>query len=76
MKQNITLSLDKDLLAKIRVIAAKRAQSVSGMLTEELAEIVKKSEEYEQSKRYALRVLDTGFHWGGQPASRDELHER
>lgn len=76
MKQNITLSLDKDLLAKLRVIAAGRSLSVSRMLTEELTGIVEKSEQYEQAKRSALNALDTGFHLGDTRASRDALHER
>ena len=76
MKQNITLSLDRELLAKLRVIAAKRATSVSRMLADELAEIVEKSEQYEHAKRYALAAIETGFHLGGQRISREELHER
>ena len=76
MKQNVTLSLDRELLAKLRVIAAQRSTSVSGMLAHELSAIVEKSERYEQSKRYALTALDTGLHLGGRPAPRDELHER
>ena len=76
MKQNVTLSLDRELLSKLRVIAAQRATSVSGMLAEELTAIVERSERYEQSKRVAMSALDEGFHLGGRPASRDELHER
>jgi predicted transcriptional regulator len=76
MKQNITLSLDKELLAKLRVIAAKRSMSVSRMLAHELAEIVDRSERYKRSKRYAMAAIDSGFHFGGQPAPRDQLHER
>ena len=76
MKQNVTLSLDRELLSKLRVIAAQRATSVSGMLAEELTAIVERSERYEQSKRVAMSALDEGLHLGGRPASRDELHER
>lgn len=76
MKQNITLSLDKELLTKLRVIAARRSQSVSRMLSQELEEIIGKSERYEQAKRCGLAALDSGFHFGGQRISREELHER
>jgi hypothetical protein len=35
MKQNITLAVDKDLLKKARVLAAKRETSVSRLLSEQ-----------------------------------------
>ncbi|MCO6439707.1 MAG: ribbon-helix-helix protein, CopG family [Nitrococcus mobilis] len=73
MKQNITLSLDKELLKKLRVIAARRSTSVSQLLADELVDLVEKSE---QSKRHALAMLDAGFHFGGRRVSRDDLHER
>ncbi|MDR9437593.1 MAG: DUF6364 family protein [Thiohalophilus sp.] len=76
MKQNITLSIDKEILTKLKVIAARRSTSVSRLLTEELVQIVRDVDHYEQSRRRALRALDSGFHFGGQPVSRDELHER
>lgn len=76
MKQNITLSLDKELLQRLRIIAAKRSTSVSGMLSDELCRIVERSEQYERAKRQALATLDTGFHLGGTPATREALHER
>jgi hypothetical protein len=77
MKQNITISLDKALIQKARVLAARRGLSVSKLLAAELAEIVKKEERYEQSRRQALAMLEEGLHLGGgPPVARDELHER
>jgi predicted transcriptional regulator len=76
MKQNITVSLDKELIQKLRVIAATRSTSISRMLSDELRQIVTRTEHYERAKRQALTALERGFHLGGQPASRDELHER
>lgn len=76
MKQNITLSLDKDLLARVRVLAARRSMSVSRLLVEELTEVVEEAERYEQARRQALAAMEQGFHLGGQAVSRDALHER
>jgi len=76
MKQNITLSLEKDLLQKARILAAKKSTSISRLLADELAGMVKKSEQYERAKRKALVDLQQGYHLGGKPASREELHER
>jgi hypothetical protein len=36
MKQNITLSVDKDLIKKGKIIAAQKDTSVSKMLSEQL----------------------------------------
>jgi predicted transcriptional regulator len=76
MKQNITLSLDRELLRELRLLAAKRSTSVSRMLSEELHQMVARSQKFERSRNHALTVLATGFHLGGQPAQREDLHER
>ncbi|MBW2663970.1 MAG: hypothetical protein JRD93_18825 [Deltaproteobacteria bacterium] len=77
MKQNITLSLDKDLIQRAKVISAKRRSSVSNMLSQELQRIIESSENYEISRKKAISNLRTGYHLGGIiTASREELHER
>jgi len=76
MKQNITVSIDKVLMQKARVLAAKRSISISRLLSEELAEIIARQENYERARDDAFAKLKVGYHLGGRPASRDELHER
>lgn len=77
VKQNITLSLDKELIKKAKILAAQRQTSISRMLSEELQKIIADSREYESAKRRALNHLHKGFHLGGTiTASRNELHER
>ena len=76
MRQNLTVSLDKQLIQKLRVIAAERSTSISRMLSDELRRIVERSEQYQNAKRRALETLETGLHLGGKPATRDELHDR
>jgi len=77
MKQNITISLDRELIRQARVVAARRGTSVSGLLAAELARTVAEEETYQRAQRKAIAMLDEGFHMGGQPLPpRDELHER
>ncbi len=77
MRQNITLSLDKDLLQKARVLAVRRQTSVSGLLRAELEKLVSSEEEYERSKQKAMADLAKGFHFGGGGMMpREELHDR
>lgn len=76
MKQNITIALERELIRRARVLAAQRATSISQMLGDELTRMVEETELRDRAKRRALADLQTGFHLGGRPASRDELHER
>ena len=77
MKQNITLSIDKELIKRARVLAAQRQISVSRMLSEELQKLIEDSHKYELAKKQALNYISRGFHLGGKiTVSREELHER
>jgi hypothetical protein len=75
-RQNVTIQLDKDLIRKARIVAAKRGTSVSGLLASELKRLVGDDDAYETARRSALEFLERGFHFGGERVSRDELHER
>lgn len=77
MKQNITLSIDKNLIRKAKIMAAQNQTSISRMLSRELEKMVQKAERYEWAKKRAVANLGKGFHLGGQKmVSREELHER
>lgn len=77
MKQNITISLDRELIRRARVVAARRDTSVSKLLASELARTVEEADTYERAHRQALTILNEGFHMGGQPLPpRDDFHER
>jgi hypothetical protein len=76
-KQNITLSLEKNILRKAKVLAARRDTSVSGLLAEQIEVMVGEDEAYERARREATKLREKGFRLGGAgAASRDELHER
>jgi hypothetical protein len=77
MKQNITLSLDRDVLKKAKVLAAKKDLSVTRLLAEELTKMVYEDDQYESSRRRAIARLKKGVHLGGLTVNRrDDLHER
>lgn len=77
--QNITLALPKETLRRVRLIAAERGISVSGLLAKALANLVEEEGSYEQAHRRYLALLATDFdlgtggeiEWG-----RESLHER
>ncbi|PKM83722.1 MAG: CopG family transcriptional regulator [Firmicutes bacterium HGW-Firmicutes-13] len=77
--QNITLSIPKDILKKIKMIAVEKNTSVSGLLTQELIKIARKEDAYEKSMARQYHLLKKGFNMGINkkiPWKKDELHER
>ncbi len=77
MKQNVTISLDRQTVRKAKILAARRDTSISGLLAAQIEALVDEDEAYELAKRHALALLDQGFHLGGRHGSdRSELHER
>jgi len=76
-RQNVTISLSRQVLRKAKILAARRDTSISGLLAQQIESLVGEDEAYERSERQAAGLLDRGFHMGGIiRASRDELHER
>lgn len=76
-KQNVTISLSRQVLKKAKILAARRETSISGLLAQEIELLVGSEEAYERAERQAVAFLDQGFHLGGViRASRDEWHER
>lgn len=76
-KQNVTISLSRQVLKKAKILAARRETSISGLLAQEIEVLVGVEEAYERAERQAIALLDKGFHMGGViRAGRDELHER
>lgn len=76
-KQNVTISLTREVLKKARILAARRETSISGLLAQQVQSLVGEEEAYERAERQATALLEKGFHLGGIiRAGRDELHER
>lgn len=78
-KQNITLSLPKELLRKVRLLAVERDTSVSGLLSDTLRHLVENDDAYERAKFHHLRILRTEIDLqtnGNIDWERGDLHER
>ncbi|MBW1788442.1 MAG: hypothetical protein JRK53_17770 [Deltaproteobacteria bacterium] len=77
MKQNVTVSIDRKLLKKGKVLAARNDTSISRMLSDMLKSIVENEDRYEAARRRALHTLEKGFHLGGRiDWKREDLYER
>jgi len=77
VKQNLTISMDRDTVRKAKVLAARRSTSISALVAAQIEALVGEDESYERAKRQAMMLLERGFHLGGtHRADRTALHER
>ena len=77
--QNITLSLPRELLKRVKRLAVDRDTSVSSLMTETLARLADDDRRYSAAHRRARAALRShrSLGTGGRPGwTRDELHER
>jgi hypothetical protein len=77
VKQNVTISLDRQTVRKAKILAARRETSISGLVAAQIESMVGEDEAYEAARRQALELLERGFHLGGHHRiDRMDLHER
>ena len=76
MRENLTISIEKDLIRKAKLLAAERRTSISRLLADELQRLVDKEASYLRAREAALAEIDTGLRLGGRAVSRDALQER
>lgn len=75
-KANLTLQLDKEIIRRARIVAAKRGTSVSALVARELACLVDQDARYEEARGRAAELMDRASPRGGRSWRRDELHDR
>jgi len=77
--QNITVSLPKNILRKLKLLAVERGISISGLLVQILEEMVDEETGYANARQRQIQWLARGFDLGlnnDRPCRREELHER
>jgi len=77
--QNITLSVPKGILRKIKILAVQRSTSVSALLTRMLEELVSSEDAYARARRRHLASLQRRSNLGTRGRAtwgREQLHER
>lgn len=77
--QNITLSVPRDVLRKVKRLAADRDTSVSALMTEALTRLSDDDRRYSAARKRSLAAMKSarslGTH-GRRTGTRDALHER
>lgn len=78
-RQNLTLSLPRALLKKVKILAARREISISELVREAIEERVREDSGYQKARRRHTHTLMKSFDLGTGGklgVSREELHER
>ncbi len=78
-RQNITLSIPKETLKKAKHLAVAKDQSLSGLLTSYIEDLVREEEQYIQGQRQQLKLMEEGIDFGLKGNvnwSREDIHER
>jgi len=76
--QNITLSLPKQVLQKVKHIAIEKQTSVSGLLARTLEELVRQEDSYTKARERHTTLLRNGAYLGTQGRitwRRADIHE-
>lgn len=79
LRQNVTLSLPKNLIRQAKSVALRRHKSLSEFLRESLEDTVEEASGYKKAMERQLKLMRTGFDLGTGgclSVSREELHER
>jgi hypothetical protein len=76
MTRNLTLRVDEAILRRAKIAAVRRDLSLSQWVAQLILKAVGEDPEYERARRRARRLMNKGFHLGGRPFKREELHER
>jgi uncharacterized protein DUF6364 len=74
MKRNLTIQLDAELIRRARVIAAERGTSVSGLVTQQITELIEARDRYIRARESALDMMSTATDHGGRHWTREELY--
>ena len=64
-RQEVTVSLSRQLLKKAKILAARRETSISGLIAQEIECLVGEDGAFDCAERQASALLDRGFHLGG-----------
>ncbi len=76
MKSNLTIQLDAELIRRAKMIAAERGTSVSGLVTQQVIELIEARDRYVRARESALEMMSEATDRGGRRWTREELHEQ
>ena len=70
-----TIDLPEEILHRAKVLAAQRRTTLKGLVLAGLDHVLT-TEEASSGRLVAMERMKRGYHLGGTPVNRDQLHER
>lgn len=74
-KRNLTIQLDEETIQAAKELAARKNTSVSGLVTQNIQEMVAADARYREAARTALEAMHNAIPRGGRKWTREELYE-
>jgi uncharacterized protein DUF6364 len=75
-KRNLTIQLDDAVIRHARIVAAHRGLSLSGLVAQQISQLVEADERYERARAVALDALASASGGGAPTWHREELYDR
>ena len=75
-KRNLTVQLDEDTIRHARVAAAHRGMSLSGLVAQQISELVASDQRYEHARMVALDAMAEAVDRGAPAWQREDLYDR
>jgi predicted transcriptional regulator len=75
-KQNVTVQLDQDVIARAKVLAARRGTSVSRLVARQIEDLVEADARYEAAWERARKAMGDAVSRGGRTWEREDLYDR
>ncbi len=77
MNKNITLSLDEEVIEKVRLVAAKKKTSLNAMVREYLTHMAERENRAKEAVHRMREIAEQGgMEVGKVTWGREELHDR
>jgi hypothetical protein len=61
------VQLDEEVIRRAKALAARRGMSVSGLVTQQIAELTAADERYQRARESALLMMERARDRGGRP---------
>jgi hypothetical protein len=74
-RRNLTLQLDEETIRQAKILAAQRGTTVSGLVAQELEQLVARNARYEEAMRRAIELMEESEPHGGRSWRREDLYE-
>lgn len=75
--KNITLTVDDEVLERVRILAAKRKTSINGLVRDYLKELVAKERAVDEARNRLLELArEKAGDMGKQRWTREKLYDR